>query len=223
MHQRQARLEVGVAQVREELTQLLGGEHALVDDGAGRQRGEVEAVDGVLHPLAQNEGAPLQRHWVDTGFRRGDEQLRDEGHGALGDQPEVAVVGRHRAPSEHRQPFLGRGVLHDGSGLGRVVGVGRQESETDRVAADVGQREAGPVRRGGQEAVRDLHQDAGAVAGVDLGARGTAVGQPFQDGQAAIDDVVAGTPVEIGHHADTTGVVLVCRVVEASGHRRPSE
>ena len=27
----------------------------------------------------------------------------------------------------------------------------------------------------------------------------------------------------IGNHADAAGVVLVCRVVEASGHRRPSE
>ena len=75
----------------------------------------------------------------------------------------------------------------------------------------------------GQEAVRDLHQDAGAVARVDLGARGAAVGQALQDGEAAVDDVVVGTAVEIGHHADATGVVLVCRVVEASGHRRPSE
>ncbi|MGA2931221.1 MAG: FAD-dependent oxidoreductase, partial [Acidimicrobiales bacterium] len=32
-----------------------------------------------------------------------------------------------------------------------------------------------------------------------------------------------GPAVQIGHHADTAGVVLVCRVVEAGGHRRPSE
>ena len=59
--------------------------------------------------------------------------------------------------------------------------------------------------------------------GLDLGARGAAVGQALEDGEAAVDDVVVGSAVEIGHHADTAGVVLVCRVVEASGHRRPSD
>ena len=117
VHQRQARLEGGVAQVGEELAQLLGGEHALVDDGAGRQRGEVDAVDGVLDPLAQHEGAPLERHGVDAGPGRGHEQLLDERHGARGDLAEVVGLGRHRAPAEHRQPLLGGRVLHDRAGL----------------------------------------------------------------------------------------------------------
>ena len=41
-------------------------------------------------------------------------------------------------------------------------------------------------------------------------------------GAQLADDVVIGPPVQIRHHADATGVVFVCRVVEASGHRRPS-
>ena len=177
----------------------------------------------MLDPLAQHEGAPLERHRVDARARRGHEELLNPWHGALGDQPQVAVVGRHRAPPEHLEPFLGGGVLDDRTGLRRVVPVGRQEDEADRIAAGLGQREPGRLGRGDEEAVRDLHQDAGAVAGVDLGARGAAVGQALQHGEAAVDDVVVRTPVEIGHHADATGVVLVCRVVEASGHRRPSE
>ena len=223
MHQRQARFEGGVAQIREELAQLLGGEHALVDDGARRQRREVDAVDGVLHPLAQHEGAPLERHGVDVGAGRRNEQLLNERHGALGDQAQVAGVGRDGAPTQHRQPLLGGRVRHDGTGFRRVVGVGGQEDDADGVTAGVGQREPGRLGGAGEEAVRDLHQDAGAVSGVDLGAGGATVGQALQDGEAAIDDVVVRTAVEIGHHADTAGVVLVCRVVEASGHRRPSE
>ena len=61
----------------------------------------------------------------------------------------------------------------------------------------------------------DLDQYAGAVARLDLGARGATVGQALEDGEAAVDDVVIGSPVQIGHHADTAGVVLVSRVVEA--------
>ena len=48
------------------------------------------------------------------------------------------------------------------------------------------------------------------------------MGQPLEHGEAPVDDVVIGPAVQVGHHADTTGVVFVCRVVEASGHRRPS-
>ena len=136
---------------------------------------------------------------------------------------EVAVLGRDGAPAEDGEALLLGGVLHDGPRLRRVVGVAGQEDEADGVAPGVGQREAGRLGRAGEEAVRDLHQNAGAVAGVDLGPRGAAVGQALQNGEAAVHNVVIRTAVQIGHHADTTGVVFVCRVVEASGHRRPSE
>ena len=104
-----------------------------------------------------------------------------------------------------------------------VVGVDGQEGQADGVAPGVGQREAGRLGRAREEAVRDLHQDPGAVTRLHLGAGRAAVGQSLEDGEAVVDDVVIGPAVQIGHHADTTGVVLVCRVVEARGHRRPSE
>ena len=132
-------------------------------------------------------------------------------------------LGRHPAPAQHREPLLGRRLLHDGAGLQRVILAGRQEGEPHGIAPRIGQREAGGLGRARQEAVRDLDQDAGAVAGLHLGARRAAVGQALENGEAAVHDVVVGTPVQIGHHADTAGVVFVCRVVEASGHRRPSE
>ena len=55
--------------------------------------------------------------------------------------------------------------------LGRF-GVERQEREADAVGA---RRRQGEVDDGPEEAVGDLEQDAGAVAGVDLGARRAAV------------------------------------------------
>ena len=42
-----------------------------------------------------------------------------------------------------------------------------------------------------EERVRDLSQDAGAVAGVGLGAGGAAVLEVAQGGQGLVDDVVA--------------------------------
>ena len=50
-----------VGQVGEELVELAGGEHALVDEGPRGQRREVD-VGLALGALAQAEGQPLQRH-----------------------------------------------------------------------------------------------------------------------------------------------------------------
>ena len=80
-----------------------------------------------------------------------------------------------------------------------------------------------PRRRRDQEAVGHLDQDSGAVARLDLGPGRAAVRQSLEHGEAASDDLVVRAPVQVCHHAHTTGVMLICRVVEASGHRRPSE
>ena len=49
------------------------------------------------------------------------------------------------------------------------------------------------------------------------------MGQALEHGEAAVDDAVVRPAVQVCDHADAAGVVLVCRVVEANGHRRPSE
>ena len=98
-----------------------------------------------------------------------------------------------------------------------------RKARPDGVAPGLGQREARRLGGADQEAVGHLHEDPGAVTGLDLGAGRAAVGQTLENGQALVDDVVVGPAVQIGHHADAAGVVLITRVVEARGHRRPSE
>ena len=68
-----------------------------------------------------------------------------------------------------------------------------------------------------------LDQDPRTVAGLDLGAGRAPVRQSLEHREAAVDDVVVRPAVQVCDHSDAAGVVLVCRVVEASGHRRPSE
>ena len=70
-----------------------------------------------------------------------------------------------------------------------------------------------------EERVRDLQQDAGAVAGVRLGAGRAAVLEVAQRGDRLGDDVVAGLAGQGGDERDTAGVVLVESVVEALGRR----
>ena len=57
----------------------------------------------------------------------------------------------------------------------RSAGSAGKEDDARAVASRAGQGEAGPLALLGQEAVRHLDQDAGAVAGVLLAAAGPAV------------------------------------------------
>jgi hypothetical protein len=69
------------------------------------------------------------------------------------------------APAEDGEALFGddRLDLRDGGVV--VLGVGREEGDADGVGAGLGQLEAGDLT---EEGVRDLEQDARAVAGVGL-------------------------------------------------------
>ena len=98
-----------------------------------------------------------------------------------------------------------------------------QEGDADGVRAGLGELESGHLA---EEGVRDLEQDAGAVARVGLGAGGAAVFEVAQYGQRLLDQLMAGHTGEGGHEPDATGVVLVTGVVHplrgrATVHGRP--
>ena len=67
-----------------------------------------------------------------------------------------------------------------------------------------------------EQRVRNLDQDAGAVAGVGLGTGGTAMLHALERLQAAIDDVVRGLPAQVREEPDATGVVFERRVIQAA-------
>ena len=67
--------------------------------------------------------------------------------------------------------------------------VEREEGEADAVGPG---RRQGEVDHGPEEAVGDLEEDAGAVAGVDLGPRGAAVVEVAQRVEGVGDDRPAG-------------------------------
>ena len=66
-----------------------------------------------------------------------------------------------------------------------------------------------------QEAMRDLHEDAAAVAHLGIGADGAAVVEVPQDVEALRDDGVRFAVLHIDDEADPAGILLVVRIVEA--------
>ena len=68
-----------------------------------------------------------------------------------------------------------------------------------------------------EEFVRNLDQEAGAVAGFRIAAAGAAMRQVDEDLNALFDDVVGFLALDVGHEADSAGIVLMAGVVESLG------
>jgi hypothetical protein len=92
----------------------------------------------------------------------------------------------------------------------------REEAHRDRVVAEARQRErADPAVGAREERVRELQEDARAVAGAGIAARSAAVCEVDEDLQRLGDHLVRGLAVERGHEAETAGVMLESWVVQA--------
>ena len=71
-----------------------------------------------------------------------------------------------------------------------------------------------------EEAMRDLHEHAAAVARLRVGAHRAAMVEVEQDLQAHLDDGVRLAVLHVGDEADAAGIVLVGGVVEPLGLRK---
>ena len=90
----------------------------------------------------------------------------------------------------------------------------REEAHRHRVVAERRQREAAHAAIGGRvELVRNLQQDAGAVAGARIAAGGAAMREVDEDLERLLDDVVRSGAIERGDEAEPARVVLEAGVV----------
>src|SRR5207244_898776 len=83
-------------------------------------------------------------------------------------------IDRHGAPAEQALSLLADRLLEDLEALVALEDVARQEHHADPVVALGRQGEAELAALACEEVVRDLHQDAGAVAGQWIAAARTA-------------------------------------------------
>ena len=218
MDERERGADPLVAQVRVVARELRRGEHALVDDGARRERRDRDLLARARldHAPHDVETALERELGVVVAQRRLDEDLPDErldgGRARAGD----VMVDRHVAPSEQALAAVLDGRLHDALDLAPRVRLAREEAHTDAVAAALGQFEVGDLA---QELVGRLHQDAGAIAGVELGAARPAVLEVVEHPEGLAYGLVRATVRQVGDGADAARVVLKVWVVEARGPR----
>ena len=229
MDQRERAGQPLVAQVEEEVAQLHAGQHPLVDQGAARQRREVDrsTVTTRLGPAAPRHRSRPRARCACAARRRGARgpcptaARRPRGRRRTGGGSSVRRRGpsnrsrsRRRAPRANRRcaaPRRRRSRRPPWRPRRPRSGSWGRKASPDRVGARLGQREVAHLA---QERVGDLDQDAGAVTDVVLGAGRAAVVEVVQGGQAPGDHLVAATAVHVDDEGDAAGVVLERRVVQ---------
>ena len=212
VHQRQRGGQPLVVQFGEDLLQLVGGQHALVDQGARGERGEVDP-DLVFAAAAQGVRQPVQFDAL-LAVGAGHHELGEVRHHRDRDRAQGAVLGRDVAPAQHLEALGGGDLLDLGDRGGALVRLLGQEGRADGVRPGLGQLEVADLA---QEGVGDLDQDAGAVTGLGVGTGGAAVVEVAQRLQALFHDVVVGDPAQLGDEGHPAGIVLEGRIVEPLG------
>ena len=209
--------------------ELIGEEHAFVDQRPAGQRHGVEAdvaaaglaVDRVGDHLAQDVEPALELDVVGDGRAPApDEHLAVMRLGLDDGRRQAGIIGRHVAPADELEPLRLDHTRHDGLAIDALRAVLRQEDVTDAIFAGLGQLDAERLRHVLQELVRDLHENARAVAGERVRTHRAAMGQVLEDLQAMLDDGVARAAFQVGDEADATGIVLELRIVESLRRRR---
>jgi len=106
-------------------------------------------------------------------------------------------------------------LIEGGFAGGAAVGIEGEKDLADGVGAGLGEFEAALMRLAFEERVRDLHQDAGAVAGARIASAGAAMGEVVEDLQRFEDDIVRALAGDVDDEADAAGIVFVRRIVQS--------
>ncbi len=227
MHQRQGRHGQRVAQILVKAADLRRQQEPLVNHRAGRKGRHVELGQARQPVLRAERHDAVQRLLADRqdfalkgvliGQRRigGDNRLANYRHRLDHPRAEPLRIGGHLAPAEQRLALDFDEMLHmtDGELARRLVA--RQKAHRDRVMSERRQAQVSAFRPIAQQRIRHLDQAAGTVADQRIGADRAAMVEVDQDFQAARDDVVRFSPLDVGDETDAAGIVLVARIVKS--------
>src|SRR5262249_20790968 len=152
--------------------------------------GHARRAHEVLDALADHVELPLERLLVLHGLAGTDEDLPHDRHDLLRDLAGRLLLDRHLPPAEDLLALLADHLLDDALALVALVHLGREEDHADRVLAGRRQLDAQRLRLATEEVVRDLEEDARAVAGERIAATRAAMREVLEDGEPLLDDRV---------------------------------
>ena len=144
------------------------------------------------------------------------------GLGRLDGFAERGIVDRHVAPAEQHQLLVPDLIGNDALDDVAPCGLARHEQRADRVVAGLRQLEADLRGLALEEGVRNLHQNAGAVAGARIGANRATMLEIAQNVERVGDDLVRLLALDVGDEADAAGILFQAGIVETLGGRTPA-
>ena len=175
----------------------------------------------ILDDLAHDVELALERRLVlHLAPVAADEDLADLRHDRARLRTAFRRVDGHVAPADELQTRLADRALEDLAALVSLIRLARQEHHADAVFAGLGKASFCMRELLLEERVRDLQQDAGAVARQRVAAAGATMLEVGEDRQALLDDVARLGSAHVDHEADPAGVVLEARVVESLPSKR---
>ena len=190
VNERYGRLNGRVVEVDEEAAHLRGDQHALVHDSARAHGAHIEDLiaQGKLGVGLLFDGATAHVQATLKGIaggrvvRTAQEGLQDSRHAGAGRLAQVVRIDGYLAPKEQRYAGLGAALLKHATGILYALVVLREEQHGHAIVALCRQNLAALLGLFTEKVMRNLEQDAGAVAGVLLESRATAVLQVDQNG-----------------------------------------
>src|SRR5262245_15052180 len=177
----------------------------------------VGVIDGVGDDLADAVEPALELLTVRHAVGPADENLPVHRLHGLHHLGKTRVVDRHRAPAQELQPFLTDDAHPHALAVGAQPLILRHEQVADGIPTGLGQLDLELHALLGQEVMRNLDEDAGAIARDRIGADRAAVLDVAQDGDRVLDQLVGLAALEIGNKANAAGVVLALGIEEPLG------
>ena len=228
VYQRQGADRALVAQIEVIFADLVGQQHAFVNDGARGQRGDIEVsalfVGQVAHRVfgsfADDEQLALETVGVGTCCSASDEYLAHQRLYRLDALAQAAVVHRYIAPAQQGLAFrrdLGGNDVFAGGTRHRVA---RQKQDADAVITRCGQGHALRGTGFAQKCVGNLDQYPRPVARQRIGAHCAAMGEVLQKLQTLKDDIVTFLSLDVCYKAHTAGIALMARIIQALLYRQ---
>ena len=173
-----------------------------------------ECGDFVLGAAANAVEQALEGLFVQA-LRAADKKLLDVGLRVAGFAADGVAVDRRVAPAEHGAALFLGDALEDALALQAAVLFDGQKAHGHAVGAGLGQLDAQLAALADKEDVRNLDEDAGAVAGLRVAAGGAAMGEVDEHLKALADDLVAFFAADVRDQSHAAGIVLIARMIEA--------
>ena len=185
----QRRLEMLIRQILVKTVNLRAEEQPLVHDAPAGAAAHVAAFHAPLHLPAHHEQLAFKLRLVRK-TAAVDEQLADQGTGALGVLPDAVPVDRHLPPGSHPAAVF----RHGGFQLLFMAAAAEHHRHAVPAARGklVGKGETEKLIRQGQHNTR-------AVASFRIAPHRAAVHQPLENGDSHLNNPVAGFVLQVRH------------------------